>query len=134
VELIADTTFLVGLWRRQAWAVAFATSNSRKSIGIPWIVLGEFWYGAVNAGHDYERVTKFLEIGIPITESGSFIDSYARICSALQQCGEYRQIGQNDLWIAAVAKNLGCKLVTKNVRHFDKIEGVQLEILEHENQ
>ena len=130
MELIADTTFLVGLWRRQPWAIAFAAANPGKSIGLPWVVLGEFWHGAVNAGHDRERVAKFLEIGIPITEAGSFIDSYATICLALQQGGDYRQIGQNDLWIAAVAANLGCMLVTKNIRHFGKIEGLRLEILE----
>ena len=56
MDLIADTTFLDGLWRRQAWALDFATGNPGKTLGIPWVVRGEFWHGAVRAGHDPAEV------------------------------------------------------------------------------
>jgi predicted nucleic acid-binding protein len=59
MDLIADTTFLVGLWRRQSWAVDFAKANRQRILGIPWIVYGEFWRGAKQAGHDEERVRCF---------------------------------------------------------------------------
>lgn len=130
MELIADTTFLIGLWRKQDWAISYATANSGKSIGLSWVVLGEFWNGSIRAGHDPARVTKFLEIGMPINDAGQFVGAYAKICTELQQNGHYRQIGQNDLWIAAVAKKLNRPLVTRNVRHFDKIEKLQLELLD----
>jgi hypothetical protein len=44
VELIADTTFLVGRWRKQPWAMTFAAGQALKVLGIPWVVLGEFWH------------------------------------------------------------------------------------------
>jgi tRNA(fMet)-specific endonuclease VapC len=132
VDLIADTTFLVGLWRNQAWAVNYAARNSTKSIGIPWVVLGEFWHGAHRAGHDRERVSAFLGIGIPLMDASSVIDVYSRICTQLQVSGKYRDIGQNDLWIAAVAICENRPLVTRNERHFKMIEGLKLEILNGE--
>ncbi len=129
MELIADTTFLIGLWRRQPWALAFAATNSGKSIGLPWVVLGEFWHGATRAGHEPGRVKAFLEIGMPLTDAAPVIHSYSRICSRLQETGDYHGIGQNDLWISAVAISSRLPLVTRNLRHFGKIEGLNVEIL-----
>lgn len=56
MELIADTSFLVGLWRKQSWAVDFARAKRQRVLGIPWIVLGEFWYGAIKASRSAEVV------------------------------------------------------------------------------
>jgi len=110
VDLIADTTFLVGLWRSQPWAVAYAGQNS--------------------TGHDAEQVSKFLGIGIPLTDASLVIPIYARICAQLQISGEYRNIGQNDLWIAAIAMSQNKPLVTRNQRHFKMIEGLKIEVLD----
>ena len=129
MELIADTTFLIGLWRNQPWAVSYAKQNSGKSLGIPWVVFGEFWNGAIRAGHDTERVRQFLGIGIPLLDAGSAVESYARICTQLQDSGKYGGIGQNDLWIAAVALGEGLPLVTGNQRHFTDIKGLKLEVV-----
>jgi predicted nucleic acid-binding protein len=129
VDLIADTTFLVGLWRRQPWAVSFARANAAKSLGLPWIVLGEFWHGSVRAGHDPAEVRDFLEIGLPILDVDVVIPVYARIAASVQSDSAYRMIGQNDLWIAAVAVALAKPLVTRNLRHFDKIESLRYEVL-----
>lgn len=130
MDLIADTTFLIGLWRRQAWAMNFAKANARKSLGLPWIVLGEFWHGARRAGHDPEEVRAFLELGLPILDAGSAIPVYAEICADLQsrETKVWREIGQNDLWIAAVALAHGVPLVTRNTRHFGEIEGLRIQV------
>jgi tRNA(fMet)-specific endonuclease VapC len=129
MDLIADTTLLVGLWRGQAWATGYATANSERSIGLSWVVLGEFWHGALRSGHDASTVRSFLRIGIPLTDAAPFVEAYAEIAGELQRTGNYAGIGQNDIWIAATAKTLGVPLVTRNRRHFDKIDGVQLEVL-----
>jgi hypothetical protein len=99
MDLIADTTFLVGLWRRQPWAMDFATAHPGKTLGISWM-------GAVPA--------------------------YARIASALQENHPdvYPAIGQNDLWIAAVAVHTGLPLLTRNRRHLDRIDGLSLHVLD----
>ncbi|MFT3991362.1 MAG: type II toxin-antitoxin system VapC family toxin [Luteolibacter sp.] len=129
MELIADTTLLIGLWRGQPWARNFAAKNPGKTLGIPWIVLGEFWHGAMRANHPEEQVRRFLSIGLPIIDPTIVIPSYAKICAALQSQSVYRNIGQNDLWIAATAIALDKPLVTRNQRHFEQIDGLKLQVL-----
>lgn len=129
MELIADTSFLVGLWRKQPWAVDFAQANRQRVLGIPWVVLGEFWHGALRAGHDAEVVRRFLLSGLPVYDAAPVVSVYARICCQTQECGFYTEIGQNDLWIAATALSLRLPLVTRNRRHFHRMEGLRLEVL-----
>jgi predicted nucleic acid-binding protein len=129
MDLIADTTLLVGLWLGQPWATSFAHGHSSSRLGIPWIVLGEFWHGAMRAGHDASRVKEFLSIGIPLLETEKVIPCYAQLCSKLQDSPDYRGIGQNDLWIAAVSIACATPLVTRNARHFSGIDGLQLMVV-----
>lgn len=130
MDLIADTTFLVGLWRGQTWARRFAIANAGRSLGVPWVVLGEFWHGAARARHDEAKVCGFLSIGIPINDAGPVVPVYARVCASLQDASWWRDIGQNDLWIAATALAYDKPLVTRKRRHFDRIPGLRLEVLE----
>lgn len=132
MDLIADTTFLVGLWRKQPWAIRFAASRRDRTLGIPWIVLGEFWHGAIRAGHEEKKVMDFLSIGLPLNEPEIVIPHYARLCATLQDQPGWRQIGQNDLWIGATSLALRCPLVTRNLRHFGSMPGLVVEVLEHQ--
>jgi predicted nucleic acid-binding protein len=130
VDFVADTSLLVGLWRGQPWARAFAQINASRSLGIPWIVLGEFWHGATKAGHDPDVVQKFLTLGLPLMDPEPVVPVYARICARLQGQSSYWSISQNDLWIAAVAVALDRPLVTRNIRHFGQIDGLRVETAE----
>lgn len=130
MDLIADTSFLVGLWRRQSWALEYARENAGRSLGLPWIVLGEFWHGATRAGHDPVRVRSFLELGIPLLDPSPVIPRYAEICAELQDRDCYKKMGQNDLWIASVAIEAGLPLVTRNQRHFRDIPNLEMHVLE----
>lgn len=129
MDLIADTTFLVGLWRGQSWARDYAAANPGRSVGLPWVVLGEFWHGALRVGHDPERVRAFLSIGLPLLDPGPVIPVYARVCARLQGQPGWGEIGQNDLWIAATSIAFDKPLLSRNRRHFGEIEGLRLEVL-----
>jgi predicted nucleic acid-binding protein len=111
MELIADTSFLVGLWRKQSLAVDFAQANRQRVLGTAWIVLGEFWHSADKAGHSTEVVRKFLLAGLPIYDVADVVPIYARVCCQAQEKGFYSEIGQNDLWIAATALSKNFLLV-----------------------
>jgi len=134
MDLIADTTFLIGLWRSQPWAADFAVAHRSSVLGIPWVVLGEFWHGAMRAGHSEEEVERFLSLGLPLLDPSSVLRVYARTCATLQNQNPavYRSIGQNDLWIAAVAIHEGLPLISRNRRHFDKIVGLEIMALASE--
>lgn len=132
MDLIADTTFLVGLWRRQRWALDFAHANKSAVIGLPWIVIGEFWHGAVRAGHESSTVEAFLQIGMPLLDPKPVIPVYARICTKLQEGNirAYHAVGQNDLWIAATAVANDKPLVTRNCRHFEAVSALRIVVPE----
>jgi len=130
MDLIADTSYLIGLWRGQPLAISYAAANSSKSLGIPWIVLGEFWHGSIRAGHDVKTVSDFLSVGLPIIDPLPVIPVYAQICSKIQTEPAYKLIGQNDLWIASVAVALGKPLLSRNRRHFESIPNLRLEVLQ----
>ncbi len=132
MDFVADTSLLVGLWRRQRWATLFARENPGKALGLSWVVLGEFWHGATRASHDAEDVREFLGLGIPIMDPAPVVRVYGEICAALQDNPSYREIGQNDLWIGAVATALDRPLVTRNRRHFTQFPGLRLIALEDE--
>lgn len=132
MDLIADTTFLVGLWRRQRWALDFAAANPAKTLGIPRVVRGEFWHGAVRAGHEPAEVERFLSLGLPLDDASAAVLVYAHIAAALQENHPdvYAGIGQNDLWIAAAAVQTGLPLLTRNRRYFDRVDGLALHLLD----
>jgi len=132
VDLITDTSFLIGLWRKQNWAIRFASERPSEVLGIPWVVFAEFWHGARRAGHDPEEVRRFLDLGLPLMDAESVIMSYAEVCTDLQEStpGIYQQIGQNDLWIAATARTHDRPLVTRNARHFHAVRGLEVVALQ----
>ena len=123
---VADTSFLVGLWRQQSWALDLGSRLQSEPLYLPWVVLGEFQHGARIAGHDSEVVTAFLDQGIPFMEAADTVAHYAELAAELQEAGVYRQTNQNDLWIAASARALGFPLVTRNEQHFRRMRGVEL--------
>jgi predicted nucleic acid-binding protein len=126
---MADFFFLIDLWRKQSWAMNFADSEVHLSLGIPWIVLGEFWPGATRAGHDPGEMGRFLALGRALQEVEKMIPAYAKLCANLQGKPLWKQIGQNDLWIAACCLAWDKPLLTRNVRHFEEMEGLRLRVV-----
>jgi hypothetical protein len=77
MELIAGASFLFGLWRKQSWVIGFAQANRQRVLGIAWIVLGEFWHGAMRTGYNSEVVRKSPLSGLPIHNVAPVIAAYA---------------------------------------------------------
>jgi predicted nucleic acid-binding protein len=92
-------------------------------------VLAEFWQGAIRAGHATKVVNQFLALGMPLLNAEPVVLVYAELCSRLQVKSYYKGIGQNDLWIAAVSLAYNKPLVTRNRRHFARIDGLDLQVL-----
>lgn len=106
----------------------FAGQHRSSVIGIPWVVLGEFRHGAIRAAHAEDEVTRFLELGLFLLDPEPVVPVYGTVCARLQEddADGYRAIGQNDLWIAAVAIHHDRPLVSRNRRHFGMIAGLKL--------
>jgi predicted nucleic acid-binding protein len=81
-------------------------------------------HGALRANHDPKEVHEFLSIGVHLMDASEVFPAYAKICAAISGAPPYSAIGQNDLWIAAIA--LHKPLLMRNRRHFDSIPEVKL--------
>ena len=68
-----------------------------------------------------------LYIGVQLVDPVPVVPHYARICAQLSGQKEYRNIGQNDLWIAAHARAFGMTVVTNNTSHFARVPGLAVE-------
>ena len=71
------------------------------------------------------QATSLIEL-IPVLPMAELVGArYGSIHSQLEQAGT--PIGDNDLWIAAHALDLGRTLVTNNLREFQRIPTLKLE-------
>ncbi len=92
---------------------------------LPVIVLGEFSFGILASRHREayeawlaERLQEFEILSI----DGETAQHYADIREELRQVG--RPIPQNDLWIAALARQHHLPIVSRD-SHFDKVKKVK---------
>ena len=96
-------------------------------IFLPSIVLGELYFGARKSHHTEKNVEKIEEFAKSISILGCDAETakeYGVIKNMLRRKGQ--PIPENDIWIAAIAKQHGLPLVTKD-SHFGQIEGCKVE-------
>ncbi len=128
MDLLADTTFLIDLWRerrRPGAATAFARHHPDWTLGICWVVAGEFLSGAVEAGHDAGVIRAFLARYPVLHSSLAIAEHYALLHSALRTTGGL--IGPNDLWIAATAVAHRLPLLTRNAKEYSRVPDLRIE-------
>jgi len=123
---ILDTCFLIHLqreWvRRQPGpATRFLEIHAGDEFGVSVISVLEFLEGYGNSADGERFLSPFTQLPVTteVARSGS------RIRRVLRQRGE--TIGDFDIVIAATALEAGRTLVTDNVRHFDRVEGLVVE-------
>lgn len=120
--LILETTFLIDLerelLRKEAGpAQQFLAAHAASPLYITFTVAGELAAGLpLGARNRWEEFTAAFGM-LPCT---------ADVCWEYGQAFRYLQangllIGTNDLWIAATAITFDRPLVTRNVRHFQRV-------------
>ena len=123
-----DTTFLVDFLRGREGAVSLMKNwkelNERVSISAP--ALAEAFSGAAmeKTGRQQALLDELSAelLVLPLTRESS--RRAGRIDAKLSQAGE--MIGLVDAMIAAVAIEAGEVLITKNLRHFERIEELKI--------
>lgn len=96
---------------------------------IPVIVLGELYFGAHKANQTVLRIQQIqnFELTVNILLVNSTTASiYGEIKSQLKLIG--KPIPENDIWIAAIAKESNLPIITKD-KHFQHIQGLVIEDL-----
>jgi predicted nucleic acid-binding protein len=94
-------------------------------LAVPAIVLGEFLFGIRQSRHR-ERYESWLRLNASafrmLSVKPATAGHYATIRSELKSAG--RPIPSNDLWIAALAREHRCPVVSRD-GHFEAVRGVE---------
>lgn len=117
--MLLDTNILIRLLAGDE--VVLQRVAESESIKVPSIVLGELFYGAQKSGRRAEnlvRVEQLASTNIVLPISVGTARFYGQIKERLRVTG--RPIPENDVWIAALAREHDLPLVTLD-GHFDHI-------------
>lgn len=98
--------------------------NEHRPVYVPVIVLAELLAGArrsMRVAENVERVEAFVADSELLGCDGETASHYADIYNELRARG--RPIPQNDMWIAAVARQHGLPVATRD-DHFDEVESI----------
>jgi tRNA(fMet)-specific endonuclease VapC len=125
-RLSVDTTFLIDLQREriagdnEGAAHRFLRRSPDAELFLSTIALGEFAEGFEDVEHPVVAAMRDGHTLVPVDDQTAFV--YARVVRQLRRRGEL--IGTNDLWIGCSSLRLGIPLVTANVEHFRRIDGL----------
>ena len=127
-SLIVETSFLIDLEREHnrgtpGRAVAFLEQNGDARLYLPFIVAGELAAGLSLS--DRSRWESFLAPFYVLASNADVSWEYGRAFRYLQENG--RLIGGNDLWIAATGLAYRMPVLTRNVEHYRRVPGLDVE-------
>lgn len=102
-------------------------SHKPSEIGVSTISVAELRFGAhKRRSKKLDRLLgTFLSSIAEVPFDGQAADRYGRVAAELLRRGE--PVGMADVMIASQALDLDLTLVTHNVRHFERIEGLRIE-------
>lgn len=132
---LLDTTFLIDLMK-ESKATRIGSANRKlqelleqeESLRIAIFTVAELHVG-IAKGSQPERERQAIDDCLKLFETLPFEESTAQVFGAL--VGTLEKAGQTisdmDALIASVALEHGERLVTRNVRHFARIPGLQVE-------
>jgi predicted nucleic acid-binding protein len=131
MELIADTTVLIDLWRygsKRNRISDLAVKAGDASLVIPWITQAEFSRGALSKGIKLTELETFYSGFLLLALDQKTMDCYCNLWVAM--AGKGKAPDYPDLWIAACAVARGIPVITRNPKHFSQIP--ELEIVAYE--
>lgn len=126
--LILESTFLIDLERAHhrgipGPAVAFLEQHPDARLYLPFVVAGEMAAGI--SRRDRARWEAFLAPFYVLPSTPEVSWQFGRAYRHLRDNGNL--IGANDLWIAATGLAYEMPVVTRNVDHFRRVPGLEVE-------
>lgn len=115
-SVLLDTNVVVAHFRDDSGLTAQLRSAS--ALYVPWVVLGELCYGARLARRREAQmalIRDFLQTAALLLPDQSTSEHYGEVKAELAGMG--KPIPDNDIWIAAVARQFDLPLATRD-RHF----------------
>ncbi|WP_375560441.1 type II toxin-antitoxin system VapC family toxin [Bernardetia sp. OM2101] len=125
-KFLLDTNILIALFKHEK-AIIEKLSEQNNICYTSFITIGELYYGAFNSFKIEENLLQLSKLRqvIPILKSSDTTSMlYGKIKTGLKKKG--KPIPENDIWIAALAKEHDLILVTRD-KHFEEIEDLKVE-------
>ena len=125
MELIADTTVLIDLWRfkREKSRISDLLGKvGHASLIVPWITQAEFSRGALYKGVSPDKLQAFYQSFLLLALDQQTIDQYCELWGSMARAGNAPDYP--DLWIAACAASRGVPVLTRNKAHFEHVPGL----------
>lgn len=128
IRLSLDTTFLIDLQRERLRsepdgpAHRFLKHSPEAELFLSTVALGEFAEGFTSAEHPTVRMVRQQHSLLPVDEDTALI--YAGVVRDLRSRGLL--IGGNDLWIGSSSLRFRLPIVTADLDHFRRIDGLEV--------
>lgn len=127
MKYLVDTDWVAYYLKGRESAVELLTRLAGDGLGISLVTFGEIYEG-IYYGKDPEQAEQgfreFLDWVDTVPLNRTVMKRFARIRGHLR--GEGQLIGDPDTLIAATAIYYGLTLGSRNVRHFERVPGLQL--------
>jgi len=127
MELIADTTVLIDLWRfreKPDRLSDLVQKAGAASLVVPWITQAEFSRGALYKGIRLEELSAFYSSFLLLALDQRTMDCSCDLWGRMARKGKAPDYP--DLWIAASACARNIPLITRNPNHFTGIPSLQV--------
>ena len=124
---LLDTDTCIGLLKGDD-AVVASWRACMEQCALPSMVVGELYYGAFKSSirdKELERVDRFVDIFPEVKLSKRSMRRFGEIKASLERKGV--RLADADIIIGSIAIEEGLALVTGNVRHYNRIEGLAIE-------
>lgn len=115
-SVLFDTTVVVAYFRGDG--TLHSRFEEASVLYVPWVVLGELYFGAQRARRREEQlahIRDLLTYSVVLFPDLQTAEHYGQIKSELAEVG--KPIPDNDLWIAALARQQDLPLATRDL-HF----------------
>ena len=119
-RFLLDTNIVIAIFANDA-SVKDSLEKAEE-VFVPIIVLGELYYGAQKSSRtktNIARINEFAQTNSVLTCNTETSRQYGEIKNSLRLKGQ--PIPENDIWIAAIAKQYGMTLVSRD-EHFKEID------------
>ncbi len=127
MSYLIDTDWLIDVLLGVPNAVSVVERLSGQDLGVSIVSYGELFEGALGAPDPQEKLAHyraFLERFTPIPLSDPVMERFARTRKLLRASG--RLIPDLDLLIGAIAVHHDLTLLTRNLRHFERIPDLKI--------
>ena len=122
---LLDTNIVIALFAGEQ-SVLDQLKNASE-VYIPSIVIGELYYGANKSSqrsNNFQRIEALIADSVVLACDAVTAFHYGSVKEELRQKG--KPIPENDIWIAAMARQFDLTLVSRD-EHFNSLEELHLE-------